>query len=58
MSETLWVVILTFDSASAIVLFSPAMVVVAIWHEIRERRWRSSNVKLRLPDVNLGGRVA
>jgi hypothetical protein len=38
MSETLREVILAFDSTTAIVLFSPAMVVVAIWHEIRERR--------------------
>jgi hypothetical protein len=40
MSETLREVILFFDSTTAIVLFSPAMVVIAIWHEIRERRRR------------------
>ncbi len=38
MSETLRKVILAFDSTTAIALFFPAMVVVAIWHEIRERR--------------------
>lgn len=40
MSETLREVILFFDSNTAIVLFSPAMVVVAVWYEIRERRRR------------------
>jgi hypothetical protein len=38
MDETLREVILAFDSTTAIVLFSPTMVVVAVWHEIRERR--------------------
>ena len=40
MRETLMEVILAFDSTTAIVLFSPAMVIVAVWHEIRERRRR------------------
>jgi hypothetical protein len=40
MGETLREVILAFDSTTAIVLFSPAMVIVAVWHEIRERRRR------------------
>jgi hypothetical protein len=40
MSGTLREVILAFDSNTAIVLFSPAMVAIAIWHEIRERRQR------------------
>jgi len=40
MSETLREVILAFDSTTAIVLFSPAMVAIAVWHEIRERRRR------------------
>jgi hypothetical protein len=40
MSETLREVILFFDSTTAMVLFSPAMVAIAIWHEIRERRRR------------------
>ncbi len=40
MSETLREVILFFDSTTGILLFSPAMVVIAIWHEIRERRRR------------------
>jgi len=38
MGETLREVILAFDSTTAIVLFSPAMVIVAAWHEIHERR--------------------
>jgi hypothetical protein len=40
MGETLREVILAFDSTTAIMLFSPAMVIVAVWHEIRERRRR------------------
>jgi hypothetical protein len=36
-SETLREVILAFDGTIAIALFSPAMVAIAIWHEIRER---------------------
>jgi hypothetical protein len=40
MSEPLREVILAFDSTSAIVLFTPAMVVIAVWHEVRERRRR------------------
>jgi hypothetical protein len=40
LSETLKEVILTFDSTTAIVIFSPAMVAIAVWHEIRERRRR------------------
>ena len=40
MSETLREVILAFDSTVTIALFSLAMVAVAIWHEIRERRRR------------------
>ena len=40
MSETLREVILFFDSTTAIVLFAPTMVVIAIWHEVRERRQR------------------
>jgi hypothetical protein len=40
MNETLREVILFFDSTTAIMLFSPAMVVIATWHEIRERRRR------------------
>jgi hypothetical protein len=39
-SETLREVILAFDSTFAIALFSPAMVAIAIWHEIHERRRR------------------
>jgi hypothetical protein len=38
LSETLREVILAFDGTVAIAIFSPAMVVIAIWHEIRERR--------------------
>ena len=38
MSETLKEVVLAFSSTAAILLFSPAMVALAIWHEIRERR--------------------
>ena len=38
MSETLREVILAFDGTIAIALFSPAMVAIAIWQEIRERR--------------------
>jgi hypothetical protein len=37
-SETLREVILAFDGTIAIMIFSPAMVAIAIWHEIRERR--------------------
>ena len=37
MSETLREVILFFDSTTTIVLFSPIMVAIAIWHEVRER---------------------
>ncbi len=40
MSQTLREVILFFDSTTAIVLFYPAMVVIAILHEIRQRRRR------------------
>jgi hypothetical protein len=40
MSETLREAILAFDSTTAIMLFTPAMVVIAVWHEIRERRRR------------------
>ncbi len=40
MSETLREAILAFDGTIAILLFSPTMVTVAIWHEIRERRRR------------------
>ena len=40
MSETLREAILAFDSTSAIVLFAPAMVAIAVWHELRERRRR------------------
>jgi hypothetical protein len=32
--------ILAFDGTTAIVPFSPAMVAIAPWHEIRERRRR------------------
>jgi hypothetical protein len=39
LGETLKEVILTFDSTTAIVIFLPAMVVIAVWHEIRQR-WR------------------
>jgi hypothetical protein len=37
-SETLREVILAFDGTIAIALFSPVIVAIAIWHEIRERR--------------------
>jgi hypothetical protein len=40
MNETLREVILAFDSTTAIVLFTPAMVVIAVWHEVCERRRR------------------
>ena len=40
MSETLRDVILAFDGTTAIVLFTPAMVAIAVWHEVRERRRR------------------
>ena len=40
MSETLREVILAFDGTTAIVLFTPAMVAIAVWHEVRERRRR------------------
>jgi len=40
MGETLREVILAFDSTTAIMLFTPAMVAIAVWHEVRERRWR------------------
>jgi hypothetical protein len=40
MSETLREAILAFDSTTAIVLFTPAMVAIAVWHEVRERRRR------------------
>jgi len=40
MSETIREVILFFDSTTAIVLFAPAMVAIALWHEVRERRQR------------------
>ena len=40
MSEALREAILAFDSTTAIVLFTPAMVVIAVWHELRERRRR------------------
>ncbi len=40
MSDTLREVILAFDGTTAIVLFTPAMVVIAVWHEVRERRRR------------------
>ena len=40
MDETLSEVIVAFDGTIAILLFSPAMVVIAVWHEIRERRRR------------------
>ena len=40
MSETLREVILAFDGTIAIMVFSPAMVAIAIWHEIRQRRRR------------------
>ena len=39
-SETLKEVILFFDSTTAIVLFTPAMMVIAILHEVRQRRQR------------------
>jgi hypothetical protein len=39
-SETLREVILAFDNTTAIVLFTPAMVAIAVWHEVRERRRR------------------
>ena len=39
-SETLREVILFFDSTTAIVLFTPAMVAIAILHEVRQRRQR------------------
>jgi hypothetical protein len=39
-SETLREVILAFDSTTAIVLFTPAMVAITVWHEVRERRRR------------------
>jgi len=40
MSDTLREVILAFDGTTAIVLFTPAMVVIAVCHEVRERRRR------------------
>lgn len=40
MSETLREVILAFDSTTAIVIFTPAMVAIAVWYEMRERRRR------------------
>jgi hypothetical protein len=40
MSETLREAILAFDSTAAIVLFTPAIVAIAIWHKMRERRRR------------------
>jgi hypothetical protein len=40
MNETLREVILAFDGTTAIVLFTPAMVAIAVWHEVRERRRR------------------
>jgi hypothetical protein len=40
MGETLREVILAFDSTIAIMLFTPAMVAIAVWHELRERRRR------------------
>jgi hypothetical protein len=39
-SETIREVILFFDSTTAIVLFTPAMVAIAIVHEVRQRRQR------------------
>jgi hypothetical protein len=44
MSETLREVIIFFDSTTAIVLFTPAMIAVAVWHEIREGRRRRGDV--------------
>ena len=38
MSEMLREAILAFDGTVAIIVFSPAMVAIAVWHEIRERR--------------------
>jgi len=40
MSETVREVIIFFDSTTAILLFGPAMVAIAIWHEVRQRRQR------------------
>jgi hypothetical protein len=40
MGETLREVILAFDGTTAIMLFTPAMVAIAVWHEVRERRRR------------------
>lgn len=40
MDETLREVIVAFDGTIAILLFSPAMVVIAVWYEIHERRRR------------------
>lgn len=40
MSEALKEVILALNSTIAIVLFTPAMVAIAVWHEIRKRRRR------------------
>jgi hypothetical protein len=40
MNETLREAILAFDSTTAIVLFTPVMVVIAVWHEVRERHRR------------------
>jgi len=37
-SETLREVILAFDGTVAILIFSPAMIAIAVWDEIRERR--------------------
>jgi hypothetical protein len=34
-SETLREVILAFDGTTAIMIFTPVMVAIAIWHEIR-----------------------
>jgi hypothetical protein len=39
-SETVREVILFFDSTIAIALFTPAMVAIAILHEVRQRRQR------------------
>jgi hypothetical protein len=39
-SETIREVILAFDGTIAIALFTPAIVVIAIVHELRERRRR------------------
>ena len=40
MSETLREAILAFDGTVAIIVFWPAVLAIAVWHEIRERQHR------------------